>query len=96
MWYFAWVLGLGFAVLLAVLNAMWGEFEEERAQRSQEQDEKRKASQAIQQQSKVPASMQEYIKKREANIDEFRPVYPALTPYYKRLVEQYYNQLSGK
>ncbi|MCK6437023.1 cytochrome bd-I oxidase subunit CydX [Rivihabitans pingtungensis] len=25
MWYFAWVLGLGFAVLLAILNAMWGE-----------------------------------------------------------------------
>lgn len=23
MWYFAWVLGLGFAVTLAVLNAMW-------------------------------------------------------------------------
>ena len=23
MWYFIWVLGLGFAVLLAVLNAMW-------------------------------------------------------------------------
>ncbi len=23
MWYFAWVLGLGFAVALAVLNAMW-------------------------------------------------------------------------
>lgn len=25
MWYFAWVLGVGFAVLLAILNAMWGE-----------------------------------------------------------------------
>lgn len=25
MWYFAWILGLGFAVLLAILNAMWGE-----------------------------------------------------------------------
>jgi cyd operon protein YbgT len=25
MWYFAWMLGVGFAVLLAVLNAMWGE-----------------------------------------------------------------------
>ncbi len=25
MWYFAWVLGIGFAVLLAILNAMWGE-----------------------------------------------------------------------
>ena len=23
MWYFSWVLGLGFAVTLAVLNAIW-------------------------------------------------------------------------
>ena len=23
MWYFAWILGLGFAVLLAILNALW-------------------------------------------------------------------------
>lgn len=30
MWYFAWVLGVGFAVLLAILNAMWGEMEESR------------------------------------------------------------------
>jgi cytochrome bd-I ubiquinol oxidase subunit X len=27
MWYFAWMLGVGFAVLLAILNAMWGEHE---------------------------------------------------------------------
>lgn len=32
MWYFAWILGLGFAVLLAVMNAMWGEFEQDRAE----------------------------------------------------------------
>jgi cytochrome bd-I ubiquinol oxidase subunit X len=25
MWYFAWVLGIGFAVLLSILNAMWYE-----------------------------------------------------------------------
>ncbi|MCE4537264.1 cytochrome bd-I oxidase subunit CydX [Pelomonas sp. P7] len=30
MWYFAWLLGVGFAVLLAVMNAMWGEMAEER------------------------------------------------------------------
>lgn len=30
MWYFSWVLGLGFAVLLAIMNAMWGEFEHDR------------------------------------------------------------------
>ncbi|WP_296448557.1 cytochrome bd-I oxidase subunit CydX [Rhodoferax sp. UBA5149] len=28
MWYFTWILGVGFAVLLAILNAMWGENEE--------------------------------------------------------------------
>jgi cyd operon protein YbgT len=31
MWYFAWVLGVGFAVLLAIMNAMWGENEAARA-----------------------------------------------------------------
>lgn len=30
MWYFAWVLGIGFAVLLAILNAIRGENEEDR------------------------------------------------------------------
>lgn len=30
MWYFSWVLGLGFAVTLAVLNAMWLESREGR------------------------------------------------------------------
>ena len=30
MWYFAWVLGIGFAVLLAIMNALWGENEETR------------------------------------------------------------------
>ena len=30
MWYFAWILGLGFAVVLAILNALWLENEEGR------------------------------------------------------------------
>lgn len=29
MWYFAWILGLGFAVAFAVLNAMWLELDDE-------------------------------------------------------------------
>lgn len=32
MWYFSWVLGVGFAVLLSILNAMWGEHEDSRRQ----------------------------------------------------------------
>jgi len=30
MWYFAWALGIGFAVLLAILNALRGDNEEAR------------------------------------------------------------------
>jgi len=30
MWYFTWMLGIGFAVLLAILNALWGENEDAR------------------------------------------------------------------
>ncbi|MFN6962063.1 MAG: cytochrome bd-I oxidase subunit CydX [Rhodocyclaceae bacterium] len=29
MWYFAWILGLAMAVLLAVVNALWYEAQEE-------------------------------------------------------------------
>lgn len=29
MWYFTWILGLGFAVLLALVNALWLEAQEE-------------------------------------------------------------------
>lgn len=39
MWYFAWILGVGFAVLLAILNAMWGENEEARAASLKSPDE---------------------------------------------------------
>ncbi len=39
MWYFAWMLGVGFAVLLAVLNAMWGENEAARARAALDADD---------------------------------------------------------
>ena len=39
MWYFAWVLGIGFAVLLAILNAMWGENAEARQEAGGTEDD---------------------------------------------------------
>ena len=30
MWYFAWCLGIGFATLLAIVTAVWGEHLDER------------------------------------------------------------------
>lgn len=32
MWYFAWILGLGFACFLSILSAVWLEFEKGRAE----------------------------------------------------------------
>ncbi len=34
MWYFNWILGLGFAVALAVLNALWFEAQDEQRKRT--------------------------------------------------------------
>lgn len=30
MWYFTWIVGVGFIVLLGILNAIWGEHEDAR------------------------------------------------------------------
>ncbi|MDD5029796.1 MAG: cytochrome bd-I oxidase subunit CydX [Rhodoferax sp.] len=38
MWYFSWVLGVGFAVALAILNALWGENEAARTQSQRPED----------------------------------------------------------
>jgi len=45
MWYFTWILGLGFAVLLSILNAMWLENETNRFN-SFKEDENQQANEA--------------------------------------------------
>ena len=65
----------------------------EKAQREREYDNKRKAETATPAEKKLPPSMEEYIKKRESEIELYKTVNPALRPYYKNLVEEYINQL---
>ena len=43
MWYFTWALGVGFALLLAILNAMWGETEAARLGLEADGDEHERA-----------------------------------------------------
>ncbi len=66
--------------------------EEERAEREREQDEKREAQTATQQQPRTPAALEEYLKKRQAETELYKTVSPVLKPYYKQLVEQYWKQ----
>jgi hypothetical protein len=63
--------------------------EEERAEREQDEDEKRQAQSAEQQPAKMPPALEDYLKKRRAEVEQFRTVSPALKPYYKGLVEEY-------
>ena len=65
----------------------------EKAERQREFDEKRKSETAKQVDRKVPPSLEEYLKKRESEIELYRSVSPALKPYYKFLVEEYFKTL---
>ena len=65
----------------------------EQAERQREYDNKRKAEVAQEKERQMPPSLEEYIKKREAEIEMFKTVSPALRPYYKQLVEEYFNSL---
>ena len=37
--------------------------------------------------------MQDYLKKRKGQVEMFKTVSPALKPYYKNLVEEYFRSL---
>jgi hypothetical protein len=67
----------------------------EKAEREQEFDQKRKAEQASMQEREMPPALQEYIKQRQAEIDQFKTVSPNLKPYYKGLVEEYFKSLKS-
>lgn len=67
--------------------------EHEKAERQREYDNKRKSETTADKERKLPPSLEEYIKKREAEIELFKTVSPSLKPYYKNLVEEYYKSL---
>ncbi len=67
--------------------------EAEKAERQREFDNKRKAETASEKKRELPPSLQEYIKKREAELEMYKTVSPALKPYYKQLVDEYYKAL---
>ncbi len=70
--------------------------EAEKAERQREFDNKRKAETASEKKRELPPSLKEYIKKREAELEMYKTVSPALRPYYKQLVDEYYKALKSK
>lgn len=75
-----------------ILNRL---LQHEDAERQREYEEKRKAETASEKERKMPPSLEEYLKKREAEIDMYKSVSPSLKPYYKFLVEEYFKSLKA-
>ena len=69
--------------------------ESEKAERERKEDDERKSNTAKEQQNAMPPQLQEYIKKRQAEVEQYRTVSPSLKPYYKQLVEEYFKSLKG-
>jgi hypothetical protein len=67
----------------------------EKAERQQEMDEKRKSETAQQRRKELPPSLEEYMKKRRAEIEMFKRVTPELNPYFQGLVDEYFRSLRG-
>nr|MBP6695286.1 DUF4175 domain-containing protein [Saprospiraceae bacterium] len=67
--------------------------EAEKAEQQREQDEKRKSETALDKRREIPQSIQEYLKKRQAETEMYKTVSPSLKPYYRTMVDQYYQSL---
>lgn len=69
--------------------------EYEKAERQQKEDEKRKSETGRDYARKMPPALEEYIRQRRAQVEQFKTVSPALKPYYKNLVEEYFKAIKG-
>lgn len=67
--------------------------ESEKAMREQDMDEKRESKTAQQQERKMPPALEEYLKKHQSDIEMYQSVSPSLKPYFKSLVQEYFNSL---
>ena len=65
----------------------------ENAMKERDLDEKRKAQTAQQKIRKTPPEVEEYLKKRNAEIELYKTVPPALKPFYRSLVEDYFKNI---
>lgn len=68
--------------------------EAENAERERDLDEKRKAERPDEYIPKMPPVLEEYLKKRQGQVEMFKTVSPSLKPYYKNLVEKYFRALN--
>jgi hypothetical protein len=67
----------------------------EKAERERELDEQRKSETGSRYEKRTPPALEEYLRKREAELELYRAVSPHLRPHYKQLVEEYHRNLKN-
>lgn len=70
--------------------------EAEKSLREQEQDDKRSSNVAKEISRPVPPELQKYMQDRQKLLELYKTVPPQLKPYYKNMVEQYYQMIGNK
>lgn len=70
--------------------------EAEKAEREQDLDEKRKAETAKDIARTFPPELQEYLNQRREEITPYQKLSPSLKPYYRKLVDEYYEELKNR
>ncbi len=83
------------SMLLRQQDIMTRLLEAEKAERQREYDNQRKAEIGKDSPKELPAALKEYLKERESEIEMYKKVSPALRPYYKKLVDDYYKALKN-
>lgn len=67
--------------------------EHEKAERKQEQDNKRKSNEGKDTERVVPPSIEEYLKQKQKEQELLKTLPPDLTPYYKQKVREYFQEI---
>ncbi|MFK7905257.1 MAG: DUF4175 family protein [Chitinophagales bacterium] len=68
--------------------------EAEDAMQQREKEKKRESKTAQIKSRNVPPAIEEYLKQRQSEVELYKTVPPSLKPYYKSLVERYFNAIS--
>ena len=67
--------------------------EAEKSMRERDEEEKRKGETAQQKDKQVPKTLEQYIRNKDKQVELLKTVPPALSPYYKKEVDKYFEQL---
>jgi hypothetical protein len=67
--------------------------EHEKAERKQDQDDKRKSNEGDDKQRTLPPSIEEYLKQKDKEQELLKTLPPDLAPYYKNKVREYFENI---